>query len=513
MRGLIRFIDQRRYLLASLALFALMTIQTLNEQWSLDFWGHSAVVRELATHPSDPMHPMLLLDAPHPNFSPYLLAVGWLGRLLRVGPIPALQIVGLVNLVLFLVGFRLFVLRLTESKRAPFYALLFAVILWGPSSWRWSGFINLNSLGFGLPFPSMFAVAVTLLAMVALIDFLDRPHVARLAALTIAAALVLLTHPITAIIGGIFAVALVVADFKTRRWRRYIALLGAASAGLLLTLAWPYFPLLRVLTDPALVAGQNIDSRPLYEQVLQRSLPALLMLPFLAIRMRANWRDPLGLAFTGGLLLYLWGAVTQQFVYGRMLALPMLVLHIAFAGFVAEFEDLARRGGVRRRVVAAGIAGISILLAMGLIGASAALVRMVPSPLLPVNLRDDPRLAKVSDTYGFLTGCTGQYDVILTDLGLSSVVVPTFGGKVVAPPGPTAFVPDWEMRAADVKTYFRTSSSAQRRRILDKHNVSFVLLNVSQFDRAGAGVGKRIARHEQLVLVSTSGKVCAADTT
>lgn len=130
-----------------------------------------------------------------------------------------------------------------------------------------------------------------------------------------------------------------------------------------------------------------------------------------------------------------------------------------------------------------------------------------------MNLRDDPRLAKVSDTYGFLTGCTGQYDVILTDLGLSSVVVPTFGGKVVAPPGPTAFVPDWEMRAADVKTYFRTSSSAQRRRILDKHNVSFVLLNVSQFDRAGAGVGKRIARHEQLVLVSTSGKVCAADTT
>jgi hypothetical protein len=158
--GLLRFADRHRYLLLSSVLVALMTSQTLNQQWSTDFWEHGAVVRELATHLLHPRHPLLPVDATHPYFSPYTVAVGALAKLLGMGPVGALSVAAVLNLVLFLVGFRLFVARLAANPLAPFSALLFTLVLWGVSPWRWSGFLNLNSLGFGLPYPSMFATAI-----------------------------------------------------------------------------------------------------------------------------------------------------------------------------------------------------------------------------------------------------------------------------------------------------------------------------------------------------------------
>jgi len=51
---------------------------TRNQLWVEDFWEHSAVVRELSTHLLHPKHPQLLLDAPHPFYSPYAVMVALL---------------------------------------------------------------------------------------------------------------------------------------------------------------------------------------------------------------------------------------------------------------------------------------------------------------------------------------------------------------------------------------------------------------------------------------------------
>jgi hypothetical protein len=56
-------------------LFVLMVLQTINGQWGGDSWEHAAVVRELASHPLHPVHPILLLDAPHSFYSPYALGI------------------------------------------------------------------------------------------------------------------------------------------------------------------------------------------------------------------------------------------------------------------------------------------------------------------------------------------------------------------------------------------------------------------------------------------------------
>lgn len=513
--GLVRLADRHRYVLLSSVLLALMTSQTLNQQWSGDFWEHSAVVRALAADLLHPDHPLMLVDAPHPYFSPYTLAVGALARLLHIGPISALSIAAVVNLVLFLVAFWLFVGRLVASRVAPFYALVFVLLLWGVRPWRWSGFLNLNSLGFGLPYPSMFATGVTLLSLWALLVYLDDRQPIWLLGPAVGGAVVLLTHPITAVAAGIGAAALVVSHLDRRDWRMLLWLLATAGVALLLVLVWPYYPLLDLLSQSSIYTDSHAS---MYDDVLQRTLPALLGLPVIFQRMRQDWRDPLGLMLLGGSVVYAWGGLSGNLTYGRVISFMILVLQVALGAYFASLETRLRCGAYEPLRAGAIYGGLAVLLLVGLVGVAPGLARTVPYALLPNGLRSDPRLGKVSDIYRFLHACTGRSDVILTDLGLNSLVTPTFGGKVVATGYPLPFVGDVDRRMADIEHFFSPdATAADRGAILTRYRVAYLLVDRAQLDslRAQRGFLDRIGMiHEQggLVLLAIGATPNASNT-
>jgi hypothetical protein len=118
-------------------------------------------------------------------------------------------------------------------------------------------------------------------------------------------------------------------------------------------------------------------------------------------------------------------------------------------------------------------------------------------------------VAKVSDAYGFLAGCTGQYDVILTDMGFSSLVVPTFGGKLVATGYSIPFVNDTATRQADVERFLAPDGTmADRRAILTRCGVYYPLVDQAEFDslRTHEGSSGRLGdvpEHGGLVLIAT----------
>jgi hypothetical protein len=505
--GLIGFADRHRYLLLSSVLIGLMISQTLNQQWSTDFWEHSAVVREFATHLLHPRHPLLLVDATHPYFSPYTLAVGALARLTGIGPIGALSVMAILNLVVFLVAFRLFVARLVANPLAPFYALVFVLILWGVSPWRWSGFLNLNSLGFGLPYPCMFATAIALLSLWALDVFLDGRRLVWLLGAVVGGAVVLLTHPITAVAVAVGGASLVISRFDRRPWRLLLPLLGAGAVALLLVLAWPYYSLLDLLWQSSIYTDSH---NAMYQGVPQRIFPALFALPLIAQRVWVNQRDALALMLVGAGAVYLWGGLSGNFTYGRILSFIILVLHIAVGSWFADLEQRVRYGSYRPLTAAVVYGGLAVLLLVGVVGVSPGLLRTIPAPLLPDSLRSDARLGKVSDRYGFLADCTGQYDVILTDLGFSSLAVPTFGGKVVTTGYPIPFVGDKATRDSDVERFFSPdATTTDRRSILAKYRVSYLLVEEMQLDslRIHEGssdrLGQVVGERGRLVLVAT----------
>jgi hypothetical protein len=186
------------------------------------------------------------------------VAVAALGRLLGMGPIGALSVAAILNLVLFLVGFRLLVTRLVGNPHAAFYALVFTLVLWGLSPWRWSGFLNLNSLGFGLPLVLAAGPAV------AVLDLHQQPP-------------------------------------------------------------------------------RHVPGRPAAD------LPRPGALPLVLQRLRANRRDPLGLMLLGASAVYLWGWLSGNATYGRILLFVVLVLHIVLGAWFADLELRVRRGAARRR--------------------------------------------------------------------------------------------------------------------------------------------------------------------
>src|SRR3989440_7668 len=217
---------RHRYLLLATAVTILASIQTANGQWSSDMWEHVAVVRGLIDDPFSATAGLSLLD------TPYTVTLGMHGNLFGVSAVTILSVAAIANVVLLLTGFRLFVLEATQNRRAPFWALVFLLVLWGPSPYRFSGFFNLNSIGFVLPYPSAFATAIALLVLTAALRS-GRDHRWQwYAAVAAGTATVVLVHPITALwlAVGLFAVA----ASRMRGARGWIWLVGAGLLGLAL---------------------------------------------------------------------------------------------------------------------------------------------------------------------------------------------------------------------------------------------------------------------------------------
>ena len=336
---------ESRYRILAVFVFVLLAIQTSNQQWSSDFWEHSAAVREMSLHPLAPRHPLLAIDVPHHSYSLYGLALALAVRWLQISPIAALSAVAMLNAALLFLFFPLAGAALARRRDLAFYALLFTLLLWGPA-WRYSGFLHMNALGFVLPFPSMFATALAFLVIGSMPAFLGNASWRTVLPVGALVFLVVNAHPIT---GGVLIVAclaLAVSAHPGRpAWER---LSVALVLGLLAAIWWPLYPFLPLVLDGARdIAFQN---QSMYMDIIPRTAPALLGVPLLLRRQRKNVRDPLGLLFVGLLVIYGVGGISKQWTLGRVMPFLVLPLHISLAEWVVDQERKPFSGGKRGMV-------------------------------------------------------------------------------------------------------------------------------------------------------------------
>ncbi len=211
-----------------------------------DFWQHAAAVRELAVHPADPGHPELHLDAPSPFFTPYTLGAAMVSRAVHADAVTVLTALGLVNLALLFVGLYVFIWSLPPQHRdtAPFYALLLTLFWWGADPWPYSGFFHIGVLGYVMPYPSTFAVALTLIALGMNQRRLETQHQWWLVPIFAIAATVLLSHPITLLLlaAGLGSQALASRRALVVEMVRIGGLLALVFA---IATFWPYLPAAR----------------------------------------------------------------------------------------------------------------------------------------------------------------------------------------------------------------------------------------------------------------------------
>lgn len=434
-------------------LVVLLVTRAASGQWLGDFWEHSAVVRELAARPLAPRHPLFDLDAPHAFASPYAAGAALVSRLAGLTPTLTLELAGVLNLMVLLIGLRAFVRAVSPRPAAPLLALLFTLTLWGADAWRYSGFFHLASIGYVMPYPSTLAAGLTLLLLAAHAgpqEPAGAAGVLRVALTAAAGAIVLLLHPLTFLL-----LACGLGAFDARPNRGAARLVATLAGAVLIAAPWPYFPLLQLLFREASAFHPGNDV--LYHDTLSRIWPALAGLPVLARRLVRDRRDPLALLFIALALVYAFGGVTGAWSYGRVVAFAVLVLHVALADALAPLFE-APWPALR------ALAGAALLLL-----SAWPWLEPVIAESREARLRHDPWLE-------FLERSVAADEVVLTPPDYAWYL-PVFAGKLVGYPHRQAFVPDQDERRTAVERYFdEATSRAERRAIRARWNVAAVLL-------------------------------------
>ncbi len=507
------WIFDHRYLLLSGALVLIAFSYLLKFQWpgGVDLWEHAAAARELGARPFNPRHPLLPVDRPHQFFSPYLMGVGLFSRFTGLSVVNALNVAAVFNLILLLVGLRLFVRRLTSRPHVDFYALLFILFLWGPGAWFFSGFLHFDVVAVVLPYPSTFCKGLVFLSLWAHINYLERDDPRWLLPTLAMAAVIFLSHPVDAIFLGIGVLSLSLTLPGTRE-RHALMTVGTMVAAFVLAFAWPPLPFYELLFGEATegyrrsIAGADHD---MYVNILPRLGLALVVVPF-ALRRLPSWRtDPLVLMFFGTLAAYAYGWATENWSYGRLIASAQVVGAIILAD---------ERAGISQAAQALGAAARPLLRWAQLTTAAIVLLGVYYMrngfDVLPDNIVD--RLPyewvhgyvdniDISD-YDFVAENHRTYPIVISNV-YTSMEVPTFGPKVIAFARTQAFV-DTAERGADLGRFYDSASTAEvRREIIAKYGASLLIVPVNDLVtdpnkyQPIAALGREVARNKRFVFV------------
>ena len=489
-----------RYLILSAIVFALMCLSVSKQYWVGDFWMHSAVIHELAFNPLHPKHPQLSLEAPHPFYSPYALAWSLVSRVTHWNPLKTLSLAAVCNIALLLIGLYLFSSAIypKDGSGVAYYSLLFILLLWGATVWNWSGFTHLRGLGYVLPYPSTFCLAITFIALALNKRRIDKNQDFWLVPILLLSVTTLLSHPFTFIF---LASGLLAMMFVTKRplIPELLRVGGVFLGTLLLAVLWPYYPFLKFILGES--GAYNISNSGMYRDVVMNVWPALIGLPLLAMDLRANWRQPLPLMFGFLLFVYIAGGIVKSYSYGRALSFMVILLDITIALHLVKLENkLKSRGaGVLNRpwILCTGVTLILIAFSYN-------------NFIAPALERSIFSARKSYEYYYFLSEYTDHYDPIMAKPSIGAML-PTFGGKVVGFGEDAPFVPDAKIRLEDVKRFFDVNTTQEDRvQVLQKYGVKYILLektkaaNWTVFREKMRELGDIVYQNRRFILYSVS---------
>jgi hypothetical protein len=446
-----------------------LAVQTIRTDWSTDVWQHAAAILELSNRPLDPHHPTVAATVGHPDLSPYSLVWGLIHRVIGADVLTILVVAGLVNLVAFWVGLWVFATRLTRARLAPAFTVLAVLLVWGFRPWRWSGYPSFNSLGFGLPYPSIAALVGYLVALALFLDWLEKPRWSRAWVIGAIGAVVVVIHPIT---GAALALG-VVSLLAEAAWRRgfppratFVQLAIPAAVALALVLVWPFYEFGSLFDNAGSYAAAN---QGVLRNFLPRAALGFVCLPVAVVlaRRRGDWRlvalalPPLFLAVTG---------VARDLPgLGRFLPFGLLPLQIALADVVAG--AVPRSAPLRGTRLALG----AVFAALGLIGVARAFAHMVPDPLLPPSARNDYRLVTARDDAARSSHLDDEMVVIAPEPDVAWTALSS-GAKLVVTPHGAPEIADGEARLDAVATYL-TLSPREQRGIAERYGATHVVLS------------------------------------
>ena len=439
----------------------------MRQLWSGDVWQHAATLEAFRADPLGPNHPFTVEVAS----DPYLLNLwglvwGALARLTGLSTFTVLQAAALANAVLLAVALYRLVRTLDAGRWSPALALASMLLLWGPLTWRWSGYPSLNAIGFGLPYPSYTALALFLFGITAALRLRHtRARAGPPWGLALICAGAALCHPSTgaALCASVLVISLV---SPIDRWSLTRDTALAVAIACLLVLLWPFGHAWELLSAPDAFDAIN---RPVNENLLRSAGLALIAAPWVLWRLSGEYASAVRAVVGLNLAISAIGFLGGPSVAGRCLPFALVLIQVAFAIVVAEYAS-----DRRQRWVAA--AALGVVAAIGVFGARGALPRLIPSPLVPARIADDERLTSTSTVAADVPDVPIDEPVALA-VGVSDRHLVAAGIRVVVPPYPVAALDDdeRERRRRDTDA-FLSASPADQQEILDRYGIDIVVV-------------------------------------
>jgi hypothetical protein len=227
-----------------LAFLVYYSLICLRPEWGGDFQLYAAGVARLYRDMLHPMHEALNVPGEQSTmYTPFLVLVGFLGRLLGATPFLALQVAGIFNVVVFALGACFLFAHASIHRRwsLPAACFIFTTLCERWFHFGWSSETSLINLQYIQPFPSTFAWGLAFFAFGLVARLRQHARLRDYLVLVLVLGLLLSSHVLTASwVFGIVGLYGLITGISRRRVQPVLWALGALGGGLGLTLLWPY---------------------------------------------------------------------------------------------------------------------------------------------------------------------------------------------------------------------------------------------------------------------------------
>jgi len=479
---------ENNYLLTSLILSVLLCWVILSGRQGplielYDYGEHAASVRELSNHLLSPRNPLLAADGSTTlRYTPYILLLATVKRIFLLNLFSTIEIASVVSFLFFIMGLYLWGKEYFQDAKMPLYLLLTLLFFWG-KPFNYSNEYSLRFLTYSLFYPSTLTFNLSFLGFYLILSYARSEKLRYYFLYLVVAVFIFLTHPLTASF-FLLGAGLHVCSEGDKRLKH--TLLFAVSLVIILAAAllWPYHPFW-----DALIASTSTDwyypfRTYLYEiRNIYRMGPALLGLPVVLFFLMKKQYDFISRGFILCASIYVLSYVANIRLGERYIFFSIFFLHLALAWYLSTLK-IASPGAIRETLATLNEKNLHVLffLIIALLSTGYQLAKLgCEQAGFVLDFKPRPVLTRYRnplDNYVLLQGKIAAGDIVLSD-PLTSWLLPAFtGAKIVALYHNNPLVADNDQRMADaVFFYHPATSSAERKRIVQKYAVTHLLLN------------------------------------
>lgn len=524
----LNFINKEKGIYIIISLLILINFTGIPNSFShgADIWVHAAVINELSENFASPKHYFYASENHDHRYSPYLLTMGLIKRALSLDIFTVIFLASLINLLIFLIGVYYFTREYFNDKTVAIYILPIMLFFWGAGIGH-SNEYSFRILTISLSYPSIFAFSCSLIVFYFILKYLrtnkKTDKIGYYIISVIMGTIIFLSHPFTG--SFLFLTIIVLMLSEKTDLKNKILLLSFPVIVLSIAFLWPYYSWCEVIvpqvlsTVPLIEAETSSDHVPVFYSLSSLLRVGLVLLVGTIIMLKLffneKYEEKYKFIYYGGILFLLiyiiFGIFTIKYG-GRYLYFYIFFLHLAIAAefaerrlfsldklkFLDKFSLFSLDRINKRRIIDIILIGaflLSLIIHLGLMYAPHFVDN--DNGKLKFHGYVSYKYHEDFNEYKFLENIVLHYDVVLSD-PKTSFVIPTYSGKVVYADGRDMLFEEvlknesynecntecnTESNDAggiykDIVCFFQSNtSSTVRECIIDRYNISYILIN------------------------------------